>query len=152
MASRRRGGALDRQEPPMSAIGSLLSSYALSGSDSGVFKSINSGITAKAAATRQGPLVNVDAKDFVGTWSGNWGKEGAFSLQVLSVTGYAAKVVYKNGSTVQASTVLIRDKAIRIGDVKITMDGTDRAVAKTVFTNPYDGGLTTVTAQATRAS
>jgi hypothetical protein len=136
----------------MSAIGSLLSSYALSSSESGVFKSINSGVTAKAAATRQGPLVNVDPKDFVGTWSGNWGKEGAFSLKVISVNGYAAKVVYKNGSTLQSSTVLIRDNAIRIGDVKLTMNGTEKAAAKVVFTDPATGTLTTVTTQAARVS
>jgi hypothetical protein len=133
----------------MSTIGSYIAGFAL-GSDSAVFKSVNSDITAKAAATKQGPLVNVDAKDFVGTWSGNWGKEGAFSLTVLNITGYAAKVVYKNGSTLKSSTVLIRDNAIRIGDVKITMSGSEKASAKAVFTDPTDGSMTSVSTIVTR--
>jgi hypothetical protein len=131
----------------ISAIGSfLVGAYATDG----VSKSLTASIASKADAVPQKPLVNVDPKMFLGTWSGNWGKEGAFSVQVLQVQKYSAQVIYRNGSTLQSSTVLIRDNTIKIGNMKIKMVGTDAAAAAMIVTDPASGTQTTVQTQASR--
>lgn len=134
----------------ISPIGSAFASWMGQSAGNALFKSINAGVTERASATRQGPLKNVDPKKFVGTWNGNWGKEGKFSVKVLSVTGYEAQVVYENRGMLKASTVLIRDDAIKIGDMKIMMDGSNKALAAVVFVDPANGTQTTVKAPAFR--
>lgn len=134
----------------ISPIGSFMASYAGTGGSS-LFSALNSDIATKADTVQQKPLVNVDPENFVGTWKGDWGKEGPFSVQVLQVRNYSAQVVYKNGNTLRSSTVLIRDNTIKIDNMKITMTGGDIAACAAIVTDAATGSKTSVTTTASRS-
>lgn len=97
------------------------------------------------------PYVPVDAPSFEGTWSGKYANNDRFSVQVMNVVGFRAKVRYESGATVKYQDVLIKDNAFKIGDSKFTLTQNGKAQVKTVMTNPVTGGQSLETAYASRS-
>lgn len=97
-----------------------------------------------------GKYVNVDPKDYEGTWTGKYADNTAFTLQVSNVSGFRAKVRYQSGATLQYQDVLIKNQAFRIGDTKVTLQPNGTAQVKTVTTDPSTGSNILDTAYAKR--
>lgn len=95
--------------------------------------------------------VNVDPKQYEGTWTGAYGDNTKFTVNVSQVDGFKAKVRYQSGSTVNYSQVLIKDSSFRIGDSKFSLTGTGQALVATVVTDPYTGTSTLKKAYATQS-
>ena len=83
--------------------------------------------------------VAVDPALYQGTWSGKYSNGKSFSLTVMDVNGFRAKVKYQSGSTVKYQDVLIKDQSFRIGDTKFTLAKTGVALIKNVVTDPATG-------------
>lgn len=99
------------------------------------------------------PYVNVDPTSYKGTWTGTYANNNQkFELQVLQVDGFRAQVKYESGSTLQYSSVLIRDNSFRIGDTKFTLGQPGNAQVNTVITNPIDQSTTLISGAATQAT
>lgn len=96
------------------------------------------------------PYVPVDATSYEGTWSGKYANNDRFSIQVMDVVGFRAKVRYQSGATTRYQEVLIKDNAFKIGDSKFTLTQNGKAQIKTVLTNAATGGQSLETAYATR--
>lgn len=97
------------------------------------------------------PYVPVDPQRYEGTWSGKYANNARFSIQVMDVVGFRAKVRYESGSTARYQEVLIKDNAFKIGDSKFTLTQTGKAQVKTVLTNAATGSQSLETAYAARS-
>lgn len=97
------------------------------------------------------PYVPVDAPAYEGTWSGKYANNDRFSLQVMNVVGFRAKVRYESGATVKYQEVLIKDNSFKIGDSKFTLTKVGTAQIKTVMTNAATGAQSLETAYATQS-
>jgi hypothetical protein len=94
--------------------------------------------------------VNVDPKNFEGSWRGKYSDNNAYSVSISNVSGFRAKVKYQSGPTVKYQDVLIRDNSFRIGDSKFTLARPGVAQVKTVVTSPVDGSHVLQTSYARR--
>lgn len=94
------------------------------------------------------PYVPVDAPSYEGTWSGKYANNDRFSIQVMNVVGFRAKVRYESNATVKYQEVLIKDNSFKIGDSKFTLTKIGTAQVKTVMTNPATGTQSLETAYA----
>ena len=97
------------------------------------------------------PYVPVEAANYEGTWSGKYANNDRFSVQVMNVLGFRAKVRYESGSTVKYQEVLIKDNSFKIGDSKFTLTKIGTAQIKTVMTNAATGTQSLETAYATQS-
>jgi hypothetical protein len=96
--------------------------------------------------------VNVDPKDYEGTWSGQYGDGKKFSFQIGNVQGFKANVKYQSGATTQYGQVLIKDASFRVGDSKFVLAGNGKAQVATAVTDPYTGNVSLSQAVATLKS
>ena len=92
--------------------------------------------------------VNVDSKNYEGSWSGTYPNKNKFTVTISHVTGFRAKAKYQSGSMVKYQDVLIKDKSFRIGDSKFTLIKPGIAQIKTAITNPVTGNINLETANA----
>ena len=97
------------------------------------------------------PYVRVEAANYDGTWSVKYANNDRFSVQVMNVIGFRAKVRYESGATVKYQDVLIKDNSFKIGDSKFTLTKIGTAQIKTVLTNPATGAQSLETAYATQS-
>lgn len=108
------------------------------------------------SSTSNTKYVPVNADDYQGTWTGQYGTGAKFTLQVSDVQGFRAKVKYQSGSTVNYGEVLIKDSKFRIGDSQFNLAqaGTNgsggSAVMSTAITDPVSGNVTVQRAYATQ--
>ena len=98
-----------------------------------------------------GKYVNVDPKQYEGTWSGTYGDNKKFTIGISQIDGFKAKVRYESAGTVNYSQVLIKDSAFRIGDSKFTLMSGGKALVATVVTDPYTGTSALKKAYATQS-
>ena len=94
------------------------------------------------------PYVPVEASHYEGTWSGKYANNDRFSVQVMNVIGFRAKVRYESGAAVKYQEVLIKDNSFKMGNSKFTLTRQGTAQVKTIVTNPANGGTVLNTAYA----
>ena len=93
----------------------------------------------------------VDPADYQGKWTGKFGDNTSFSVQISNVQGFRATVTYKSGSTVNSSQVLIGNSSFRIGDSKFVLGSNGRALVAQAVTYPVTGTGSVKQAYATRS-
>lgn len=92
------------------------------------------------AAPTGGKYVDVDPDAYEGTWTGKFGDNTAFKIQISNVAGYKAKVRYSSGAVNQFQEVLIKDNQLRIGDTKFILNKNGVADVRNVLTDGATGG------------
>ncbi len=105
-------------------------------------------VGASASAYSNTKYVNVDAKSYQGSWTGNYKSGQAFTISISNVSGFHAKVRYTSGSVHSFQDVLIKDGSFKFGDSKFTLTKAGVAQIKTVMTNSATGGQTLETTTA----
>lgn len=98
-----------------------------------------------------GKYVNVDPQAYDGTWSGKYANNTKFTITIMNVSGFRAKVRYQSAATLQYQDVLIKNESFRIGDTKFTLQQNGAAEVKTATTDPASGTTYLDTAYATRS-
>jgi hypothetical protein len=94
---------------------------------------------ASNVTTSNTKYVPVDASQYQGTWSGQYGDGSKFSVQVSNVVGFRARVHYQSGSSSTYGDVLIKDSSFRIGDSKFVLATPGTAVVSAVTTDAMTG-------------
>jgi hypothetical protein len=94
--------------------------------------------------------VNVNGRDYQGTWTGNYSDGQHFSLAIDNVTGYHATVRFQLGSVVTRANVLISNASFHVADSKFILGTNGNATLATAVSNTYSGAVTVKTAAATR--
>jgi hypothetical protein len=97
------------------------------------------GLSASASRSK---YVNVEPKDYQGTWTGKYANGKSLTFSITNVNGFRAKVRFQTEGQLLYQDVLIKDSSFRIGDNKffLTRDGV--AQVRSVITNPATGGST----------
>lgn len=93
----------------------------------------------------------VNPDDYEGKWTGKYGDNTSFTLQISNVQGFRATVSYKSGSTVNYSQVLIGNSSFRIGDSKFVLGSNGQALMAQAVTDPVTGTVSVKQAYATRS-
>ena len=91
------------------------------------------------AAPSNSKYVAVDPALYQGSWTGKYSNGKSFTLSVMDVNGFRAKVKYQSDSTVKYQDVLIKDQSFRVGDTKFTLTKHGVALIKNVVTDPATG-------------
>jgi len=110
----------------------------------------NNYLTVGQTTPSKSKYVNVNADDYKGTWTGQYGNGTKFLFQISNVQGFRATVKYQSGSTTSYGQVLIKDSSFRIGDSKFYLTGNGTAQIATAITDAYTGNVTLTQATATQ--
>jgi hypothetical protein len=94
--------------------------------------------------------VNVDGRDYQGTWKGKFSDGQSFSVTISNITGYRAQVRMQLGHSITNAFVLIGDSSFRVGDSKFILGSDGSATVATAVTNPVSGTVSVKHATATR--
>jgi hypothetical protein len=120
-----------------------------------IFNILKNSYLAAAKVTASTPAkpvkyVNVDGRDYQGTWKGKFSDGQGFSVTISNITGYRAEVRLQLGHSVTNAFVLIGDSSFRIGDSKFILGKDGTATLATAVTNPIGGTISVKHATATR--
>src|SRR5690348_234673 len=99
-----------RRRPPMMNIFNILRDGYL-----------NAASVATSTPAKPVKYVNVDGRDYQGTWKGKFSDGQGFSVTISNITGYRAEVRLQLGHSVTNAFVLIGDSSFRIGDSKFIL-------------------------------
>lgn len=90
-------------------------------------------------AASKGKYVAVDPALYQGHWTGKYPNGKSFTVTVMDVHGFRARVKYQSDSTVKYQDVLIKDQSFRVGDTKFTLTKKGVALIKNVVTDAATG-------------
>jgi hypothetical protein len=105
---------------------------------------------ASSAPAKPVNYVNVDGRDYQGTWKGKFSDGESFSVTISNITGYRAQVRLQLGHSITSAFVLIGDSSFRVGDSKFILGKDGTATLATAVTNPIGGSVSVKHATATR--
>ena len=111
---------------------------------------LNAASVATSTPAKPVKYVNVDGRDYQGTWKGKFSDGQGFSVTISNITGYRAEVRLQLGHSVTNAFVLIGDSSFRIGDSKFILGQDGTATLATAVTNPIGGTISVKHATATR--
>jgi hypothetical protein len=111
---------------------------------------LNAAKVANSAPAKPVKYVNVDGRDYEGTWKGKFSDGQGFSVTISNVTGYRAQVRLQLGHSITNAFVLIGDSSFRVGDSKFILGKDGKATLATAVTNPIGGSISVKHATATR--
>jgi len=94
--------------------------------------------------------VNIDGRNYQGTWQGKFSDGQNFSVTISNITGYRAQVRLQLGHSITNAFVLIGDSSFRIGDSKFILAADGTATLATAVTNPIGGNVSVKQGTATR--